>query len=60
MTNKKTNNKYIIGLAVALVGLNFGNIFGDILGSAIGLVIGVYFLFEIRSQFNGATVVDKK
>ena len=55
---------YVIGIASSVVGIlisfNMYYFVGNLIGAAIGATISAYFLFEIRSQFNTATVVNKK
>ena len=50
----------IVSVVASIFNYGYGDIVTSIIGSAIGAVIGMYFLFEIRSHFNGATVVSKK
>ena len=55
---------FIINVVSAVVSaiLNFSVIsfVGSLIGAAIGAAISAYFLFEIRSQFNGITAISKK
>lgn len=46
-------------VASSLVMFNVGNLISSLIGAAIGGAIGMYLLFEIRSHFNGATVIHK-
>ncbi|MEI7917925.1 MAG: hypothetical protein WCH58_00920 [Candidatus Saccharibacteria bacterium] len=54
----------IVGVLSSVVSavLNFsaGGIVSSLIGAAFSAAVSAYFLFEIRSQFNGATVIAKK
>ena len=50
----------IVSVVASVFNYGYGDIVTSIIGAAIGAVVGMYFLFEIRSHFNGATVVSKK
>ncbi len=53
----------LVGLSLSLVStvvsFNVVSFIPSLIGLAIGAFIGMYFLYEIRSHFNAATVVHK-
>lgn len=50
----------IVSIVASVFNYGSSSIVGSIISAAIGAVIGMYFLFEIRSQFNGVTAIEKK
>ena len=50
----------IVSVVASVFNYGNGNIITSLIGAAIGAVVGMYFLFEIRSHFNGATILNKK
>jgi len=55
---------FIVNIVSSIVGviLNFNimTLIPGLIGIAIGAAISAYFLFEVKSQFNGVTAVSKK
>ncbi len=49
----------ISSLISALIKFNAFTLIPSLIGAAISAAISAYFLFEVRSQFNGATVIKK-
>lgn len=48
------------GVISTLINLNAVTMVANLVGVAIGAVIGAYIIFELKSQYNGATVVHKE